>query len=67
MKTKHLTNYGPNARLIAAAPRLYETLKAMQKKLCESCPCVEAGESGEHSDECLDAMDLITEIEGRQE
>jgi len=53
-----------NARLIAAAPVLLNALKAAQKRLCEQCDGSLEEFRGEHSDECLAAMEAIELAEG---
>lgn len=56
-----------NARLIAEAPALLETLKRAQARLCEHCPQRIDGEHvGDHTDECIEAQDAIAKAEGKE-
>jgi hypothetical protein len=52
---------------VAAAPELLKALKAAQSRLCEHCPQYMDAVSeqvGDHTDECLAAMEAIEKAEG---
>lgn len=62
-----MADMAANARLIAAAPEMLDALKAAQSRLCEHCPGYrdDLGQIGDHTDECLAAINAIAKAEGR--
>lgn len=57
-----------NAEVQDVSSGLLKALKAAQSRLCEHCPQytdVVGEQVGDHTDECLAAMDAIATAEGR--